>query len=77
MTTGKLFIRGTNKKVNGKKVYIVAGIIAFDTEIEIEKLYTVYGIEHDILCLSNPHDPPVDVKSLRIDQILTSKIWQV
>lgn len=77
MNTGKLFIRDTNKKVDGKKVYLIAGVVAFNTEIETEKLYTVFGIEPDVLCLGNPQSPPIDVSGMRIDQILTSKIWQV
>ena len=80
MITGKLFLRATSKVIDGKQVYILAGVVAMNGEPTTEALYIAVGSESDhgmMMLLSDPHAPDIDVETLRIDQILMERIWQV
>ncbi len=82
MITGKLFLRKTLKVIDGRHCYILAGVVAMDTESQPEMLYVVTGKEGSDddkmqMLLSSPHAPDIDVETLRIDQILMERIWQV
>ena len=81
MITGKLFLRKTLKVIDGKQVYILAGVVAMDGEPLPEMLYVAAGNNQPngdmTLRLSKPHTPDIDTEPLRIDQILMERIWHV
>jgi len=74
--TGEVFVRDTNIEKNGKKLFIVVGIISADS---IESL-TLFG-EHQYavknLELINPVDRKELAKGMGTDNLLREPIWRV
>ncbi|MNS48791.1 hypothetical protein D3C71_1358890 [compost metagenome] len=74
--TGQLFLRGPMSDHNGKKVFMVVGVIGVDEDeaamIQGESQYTIMN-----LLLTNPEDMSEQSIGMNADNLLTSPIWRI
>jgi hypothetical protein len=72
---GQVFVRETGVEKNGKKLYIVAGIVGLDENDMLLSGETQYTITK--MNLQDPVDRTLEGKGQMIDGLLRSLIWRV
>lgn len=80
--TGQVFVRHTNKVVDGRKVVVLMAVIGIDGEapfLDGEAKYTIVGSEDGLVLriLPETKDEENDFRGWRIDQVLTVEHWRI
>lgn len=79
--TGQVFVRPTNRVVDGRKVVVLMAVVGVDDEflLDGEAKYTIVGTGDGLMLrvLPETKDEEVDFKGWRIDQVLTAEHWRI